>query len=118
MKEARYLLLPSTLILAEPKRHVLPAYNQNPMILIQVTNTRLIFRVSCEESCELFVENKESVSLCGWLQSQGYDTTDLLAQPLKYNLNIQSIASKRFNFVDLLQIVKPSSFNVPYKQPC
>ncbi|KAL5272813.1 hypothetical protein ACHWQZ_G000849 [Mnemiopsis leidyi] len=52
-------------------------------------------RVSCEESCELFVENQESVSVCGWLQSQGYDTTDLLAQPLKYNLNIQSIASKR-----------------------
>jgi len=50
-------------------------------------------RVSCEESCPLFVE--ESVSICGWLQSQGYDTTTLVAEPLKYNLNIQSTASKR-----------------------
>ena len=92
MKEAKI----STMILAEPTCHMLATYNQNPLILTPITDIRLIFRVSCEESCELFVENKESVSLCGWLQSQGYDTNDLLAQPLKYNLNIQSIASKRF----------------------
>ncbi|XP_063691852.1 neural cell adhesion molecule 1-like isoform X2 [Bolinopsis microptera] len=49
--------------------------------------------VSCEESCPVFVG--EDVSICGWLQSLGYDTTDLHAEPLQYNLNIRSNTPER-----------------------
>lgn len=54
------------------------------------------FSVSCEDNCPLFFDpESDAVSLCGWLQSQGYDTSNMVASSLKYNLNIQSVSSTR-----------------------
>ena len=57
--------------------------------LMRVTCETLI-RVKCEANCKPLEENEPS--LCGWLQSLGYNTEHLQITRSIYNLKIESLA--------------------------